>query len=191
MKAKPKVFIFSAPSGSGKTTIIRELMKRFPDLELAVSATTRKPRKNETHGKDYYFLSLEEFRQKIQENAFVEYEEVYENQFYGTLKSEIERIQKNGRFPCFDVDVKGGVKLKEIFGDEAVSFFIKPPSLQVLEERLRNRKTETEEQIRKRLSKASWEMQFQDKYDHVILNDKLEEAVRQIAEIIEKEKVVS
>ncbi len=187
MKAKPEVFIFSAPSGSGKTTIIKELMRQFPNLELAVSATTRKPRNGEILGKDYYFLSSEEFKQKIKENAFVEWEEVYSNQFYGTLKSEIERIRQKGNYPCFDVDVKGGIKLKEIFGNKAISFFIKPPSLKVLEERLRNRKTETEEQIRKRLDKASWEMQFEEKYDYVILNDKLEEAVKKIAEIIKSE----
>ena len=184
MKQNTKVFIFSAPSGSGKTTIIHELMKELPFLELAISATTRKPRGNEIHGKDYYFISVDEFKQKIKDNQFVEWEEVYENKFYGTLKSEIERILRKNHYPCFDVDVKGGVKLKEIFKDKAVSFFIKPPSIETLRERLIKRNTDTPEDIEKRLARAKMEMQYEKFFDYVILNDDLQNAVNTIKQII-------
>ena len=184
MKHKIKAFIFSAPSGSGKTTIIKRLMEEMPFLEMAISATTRKPRGNEKHGVDYYFISPEEFKRKIEKNEFVEWEEVYKDKFYGTLKSEIKRILEKKHYPCFDVDVKGGVKLKEYFKDQAISFFIKPPSIEVLEQRLINRNTETMDEIKKRLQRASMEMQYEKYFDYVILNDELNKAVSHIKQII-------
>ncbi len=180
-----KLIVFSAPSGSGKTTIVKELLKE-PELKLefSVSATSRKKRPNETEGKDYYFLSAEEFKQKIKENAFAEWEEVYKNQFYGTLKSEIERIRKKGKNVVFDIDVAGGISIKKLFGNNCLTIFIQPPSINELEKRLRNRGTETEESIKKRLAKAEKEMTYAKLFDIIVVNDVLEDAVKEVYDLI-------
>ena len=163
-----KAIIFSAPSGSGKTTIVKHLLKKNPDLGFSISASTRDKRgRTESHGKDYYFLSPEEFKRKIDADEFIEWEEVYEGNFYGTLKSEIERIWKIGKNVIFDVDVKGGLNLKKYFGNRALAIFVKVPSLEVLKERLSDRGTESAESLSRRLFKAKFEMSFQDQFDVV------------------------
>lgn len=173
-----KAIIFCAPSGSGKTTLVRHLLSEHENLGFSISACTRDKRgRNEVHGKDYYFLSIEEFQEKIRENAFVEWEEVYPGGYYGTLKSEVERLWSEGKNVIFDVDVKGGLKLKEYFGENALAIFVKVPSLEELESRLRSRGTETEESLSKRLYKVKFEMSFQDRFDVVLLNDDLEESL--------------
>lgn len=174
-----KVIIFSAPSGSGKTTIIKRLLSYFPEFEFSISATSRKPRTGETDGHDYYFLSKESFEEKVNNNQFLEWEEVYAGTRYGTLKSEIDRIWGNGKIVVFDVDVLGGMRLKEYFGSKALSIFVMPPSIEVLEQRLRIRNTETEEAIQKRLSRSSLELQHSTKFDLTIVNDILENAVEE------------
>jgi len=181
-----KALIFSAPSGSGKTTIVKHLLSKFPQLEFSVSATTRLPRNNsEKNGKDYYFLSVDEFQQKIENMEFVEWEEVYKDIFYGTLKSEVDRIWENNQVVIFDVDVVGGVNLKKYFGKDALSFFVKVPSLEVLEQRLRKRGTENEESLKKRIAKAGEELKFESKFDCTIVNDDLEKAIEFSIEQIE------
>lgn len=170
------IIIFSAPSGSGKSTIVNYLLSRHPELEFSVSATSRAPRGTEKHGEAYYFLTTEEFKKKIAENAFVEYEEVYSGCYYGTLKSEIERISAKGHHVVFDVDVVGGCNLKRIFGKEALSIFIAPPSVEVLRQRLKGRGTDSDEMIEKRVDKAEYEMTFAPKFDKIIVNDQLEDA---------------
>ena len=170
------IIIFSAPSGSGKSTIVNYLLERHPELEFSVSATSRAPRGTEQHGEAYYFLTTEEFKKKIAENAFVEYEEVYSGCYYGTLKSEIERISTKGHHVVFDVDVVGGCNLKRIFGEEALSIFIAPPSVEVLRQRLKGRGTDSDEMIEKRVDKAEYEMTFAPKFDKIIVNDRLEDA---------------
>jgi len=175
---KGKLLIFSAPSGAGKTTIVHHLLEVFPELEFSVSATSRPPRAEEQHGEDYYFFSAEEFRERVSNGEFVEWEEVYAGQFYGTLQSEVERIWRKGHHVIFDVDVKGGLKLKHLFGERALAVFIMPPSVEALEQRLRSRGTETEEKIRVRMSKAKHELEFATKFDKIILNDKLERALK-------------
>ena len=174
-----KVIIFSAPSGSGKTTIIKRLLSYFPEFEFSISATSRKPRAGETDGHDYYFLSKESFEEKVNNNQFLEWEEVYAGTRYGTLKSELDRIWGNGKIVVFDVDVLGGMRLKEYFGSKALSIFVMPPSIEVLEQRLRIRNTETEEAIQKRLSRSSLELQHSTKFDLTIVNDILENAVEE------------
>jgi guanylate kinase len=170
-----KALIFSAPSGSGKTTIVKHLLKTNPDLGFSISASTRDRRgRTEQHGKDYYFLTPEEFKHKIDEGAFIEWEEVYEGNFYGTLKSEIERIWSEGKNVIFDVDVKGGLALKKYFGDKALAVFVKVNSIEVLTERLKDRGTESEQSLSRRLFKANFEMSFQDQFDTVLINDTLE-----------------
>jgi guanylate kinase len=171
-----KVIILSAPSGAGKTTIAKYLLAAGLDLEFSVSACSREMRVGETHGKDYYFLSPTEFREKIADGEFIEWEEVYQDHYYGTLKSEIDRIHTNGHFVLFDVDVKGGISLKRIFGTKALSIFIMPPSLEALRVRLENRATDSPEKIRLRLAKAESEMADAPKFDVVIINDDLEKA---------------
>lgn len=172
-----KAIIFCAPSGSGKTTIVKHLIQKYSTIGFSISACTRDKRgRNEEHGKDYYFLTIADFHQKIEENAFVEWEEVYPGGYYGTLKSEIERLWAEGKDVIFDVDVKGGLKLKEYFGDDALAIFVKVPTLEELERRLRERGTETEESLSKRLYKMKFEMTFQDKFDVVLLNDSLEDS---------------
>ena len=173
-----KALIFSAPSGSGKTTIVKYLLENNPDLGFSISASTRDRRgRTEVDGKDYHFLTPEEFKEKIDANEFIEWEEVYAGNFYGTLKSEIERIWAEGKNVIFDVDVKGGINLKKYFGDKALSVFVKVPSIEILAQRLNSRGTETEERLSRRLFKAKFEMSFQDKFDVVLLNEDLAKSV--------------
>ena len=181
---KGKLIIFSAPSGAGKTTIVHWLMKQVPELAFSVSATSRKIRPGEVDGRDYHFLSVEDFKQKIRQNAFVEWEEVYENQFYGTLISEVERLRNEGKHVVFDVDVKGGMNIKRLYGNDALAIFIQPPSIEALEKRLRLRNTDDDESIRKRVKKAGYELQYAKHFDVVIVNDKLEEAEQKTLEVV-------
>ena len=178
------IFIFSAPSGSGKSTLVNYLLQEFPNLEFSVSATSRKPRGQEKDGVEYYFKTPQEFRRLIDNNELVEFEEVYPDLFYGTLKSEIERIQKKGNHVVFDVDVKGGRKLEQIFGDEALSIFIAPPSVEELRKRLVKRGTDTPEMIDKRVGKAAEEMQDAKYFDKIILNDDLEKAKQELQQTV-------
>jgi guanylate kinase len=179
-----KLIIFSAPSGSGKTTIVKHLLTKFPNLGFSISACTRDRRgRNEENGKDYYFLTPEEFKHKIDEQAFAEWQEVYPGGFYGTLKSEIERVWSDGKHVIFDVDVKGGVNLKKEYGDKALSIFVKVPSIEELERRLRERGTESEEKISARVFKMKFEMSFQDQFDVVLINEDLETALQE-AEVL-------
>ncbi len=179
-----KLVIFSAPSGSGKTTIVRELLKRFPQFEFSISATSRKPRGTEQHGVDYYYLSNEEFRERVERDEFVEWEEVYAGTCYGTLKCEMERIWAKGNIIVFDVDVMGGINLKRLFGDDACSVFIMPPSVEELERRLRGRGTDSEEVILKRIDKAEFELSKSSEFDHTVVNDVLADAVDEATNII-------
>ena len=172
-----KLVIFSAPSGSGKTTIVRELLSRFPQFEFSVSATSRAPRGAERDGIDYFFLSPEAFRQAVREDRFVEWEEVYEGTCYGTLRSEVERIWAKGNIIVFDVDVIGGINLKRIFGDDACSIFVMPPSIGELRRRLVCRGTDAPEVIDRRVAKAEFELTKAPEFDHVVVNDCLDEAV--------------
>lgn len=175
-----KALIFSAPSGSGKTTIVKHLLSQNPDLGFSISASTRDKRgRTESHGKDYYFLTPEEFKKKIDEDAFIEWEEVYEGNFYGTLKSEIERIWNSGKNVIFDVDVKGGLNLKKYFGDHALAVFVKVPTLEILRERLHDRGTESDESLSRRLFKANFEMSFQGKFDVVLVNESLAKSLEE------------
>ncbi len=181
-----KVLIFSAPSGSGKSTIVNHILSLYPgSMEFSVSATSRPPRGEEVHGREYYFLSTEEFRQMIAEDKFVEYEEVYEGRFYGTLKSECERIWAAGHVIIFDVDVKGGVNLKRYFGDAALSVFIKAPSVEVLRERLIKRGTDSPEAIEERVAKAEEELTYAPKFDYVLVNDDLSTAYSESEKVVE------
>jgi guanylate kinase len=185
MAAKGKCIIFSAPSGAGKTTIVRALInKPALHLEFSVSACSREPRPNETNGKDYYFLGIEGFKQQIELDAFVEWEEVYTDHFYGTLRSEIEQIWENGHTVIFDVDVIGGLNLKRFFGDNALAIFVQPPSYDELEKRLRYRSTETEEKIQQRMAKAKAELAKADEFDVVLVNDNLEHAIEKASELV-------
>ena len=185
-----KCIIFSAPSGAGKTTIVHALLNTMPQLAFSVSACSRAPRGKEIDGVDYHFLTAEEFRTKIQNDEFVEWEEVYSDMYYGTLKSEIERIWSTGKTVVFDVDVIGGLNLKKNFKDQALAVFIQPPSLAILEERLRNRKTDSEEKIQIRLAKSIQELESATDFDVIIENDVLEEAIekakRLVIEFIER-----
>jgi guanylate kinase len=183
--ATGKAIIFSAPSGSGKTTIVRHLLNKFPELGFSISASTRDKRgRTEQHGKDYYFLSPEEFKKKIDEDAFIEWEEVYEGNFYGTLKEEIQRLWNEGKHVIFDVDVKGGLNLKKYFGDRALAIFVKVPSMDVLKERLKDRGTESEESLSRRLYKAKFEMSFEDKFDVTIVNDNMEKSFAEAEKLV-------
>lgn len=177
MPTTGKLIIFSAPSGAGKTTIVQQLIRCFPNIEFSVSATSRSPRGDESHGADYYFLSEAEFRHRAAAGDFVEYEEVYPGQLYGTLRSEIERIWRKGHHVIFDVDVMGGLSLKKLFGEQALAIFVKPPSVQALEERLRLRATEPEEKIRMRMAKAEQELGYESQFDKVMVNTELGAAV--------------
>lgn len=174
---KGKLIIFSAPSGSGKTTIVHHLLSKNLKLEFSVSACSRKKRKNEIHGKDYYFISADEFRKKIETNDFIEWEEVYPDHFYGTLKSEVERIRELGSNVLFDIDVQGGLNIKKQYGDEALTIFVQPPSVEELENRLKKRDTDNEEKIAKRIEKAAHEMSFAHQFDKVLINDHLVKAL--------------
>ena len=180
-----KVIIFSAPSGSGKTTIVRRLLARYPQLEFSISATSRAPRGEERDGTDYYFLPQEEFMRAVAENRFVEWEEVYEGTCYGTLRSEVERIWQQGHVIVFDVDVLGGINLKRIFGGDACSVFIMPPSVEELRRRLEGRGTDAPEVIERRVAKAEFELTKAPEFDHIVLNDRREEAVERTCAILD------
>ena len=175
-KSEGKAIIFSAPSGAGKTTIVHHLLSKNLGLEFSISACSRDPRPNEVDKKDYHFLGIDGFKDKIKEQAFVEWEEVYTNNFYGTLKSEMERIWSEGKAVIFDVDVIGGLNIKKLFGDNAYSIFVKPPSYEELEKRLRGRSTESEDKINQRMEKASKELAFSSEFDCILINDNLDEA---------------
>ena len=189
-----KLIVFSAPSGSGKTTIVKHLLAENPNLGFSISACTRDRRgRSEENGKDYYFLTPEEFKQKIDNNEFVEWEEVYVGAFYGTLKSEIQRLWDSGKHVLFDVDVQGGLKLKEYYGDKALAVFVKVPDEDTLRQRLIGRGSETEESLSKRLFKVHFEMSFQDKFDVVLVNDDLETSLQKAQQLVDafvKEGVV-
>ena len=179
-----KLIILSAPSGAGKSTIIEHLLKKDFNLEFSISACTRKPRGKEKHGAEYYFLTPQDFKNKISKNQFLEWEEVYEDHYYGTLKSEIDRIFTKGNNVIFDIDIAGGLNIKKQYGDKAISIFIMPPSVNELENRLRNRGTDSEENIKKRIDKAKFEISFANKFDITIINEKIEEAVKETEEIL-------
>jgi guanylate kinase len=183
---KGKLIIFSAPSGAGKTTIVKHLLNKGFNLEFSVSATSRPPRVNEKHGKDYCFLTAEDFKKKIANNEFLEWEEVYTDKFYGTLKSEVERIRQEGKNVVFDVDVVGGCNIKDYYGDEALSVFVQPPSVETLEKRLKARLTDSDEVIKTRIEKAKYELSFAPRFDKIIVNDKLEDALEEAEKTLEK-----
>lgn len=179
-----KLIIFSAPSGSGKSTIINHLKQSGFDFAFSISATSRLPRGTEQDGVEYYFLTAEEFRNKIANNEFVEYEEVYQDCFYGTLRSEIDKKLEQGKNMFFDVDVVGALNIKKAYGDNALSIFVQPPSIEELRERLEKRATDNQEMIEKRIAKAQWELEFAPQFDVVIINDVLEQAQQQSADTI-------
>jgi guanylate kinase len=183
-QTKMKMIIFSAPSGAGKTTIVHRILEKRQDLAFSVSACCREKRINEVHGKDYYFFSPKEFKQQIKEDAFLEWEEVYANNFYGTLKKEVERIWDEGKHVVFDIDVQGGKNLKSKYPDNCLAIFIMPPSVEELENRLRNRSTETEESINKRIQKAKKEISFAPYFDKIIINEDLEKAINECLQSI-------
>lgn len=184
-----KAIIFSAPSGSGKTTIVKHLLANNPNLGFSISASTRDKRgRTEQDGKDYYFLSPEEFKKKIDNNEFVEWEEVYEGNFYGTLKSEIERLWQQGKDVIFDVDVKGGINLKKYFGENALAVFVKVPTIELLMERLKDRGTESAESLSRRLFKARFEMSFENKFDVVLVNETLERSLAEAQKLYDQFK---
>lgn len=179
-----KLLIITAPSGAGKTSITRYLMKHFEQLAFSVSAATRQPRAHETDGIDYHFMSVEDFQQKIQNNEFVEWEMVYEGKYYGTLKTEIERIWKNHQTPVLDIDVKGAIHVKQQYPQQTLSIFIQPPSIEELKKRLIGRGTETEESLQARINKASYEISFSHSFDRVVINDDLDKACTEAAQIV-------
>lgn len=180
-----KLIIFTAPSGAGKTTIVRHLLKVRKDISFSISACTRAPRYGEVSGMDYYFLSPDEFKRKVKQGDFVEYEEVYENQFYGTLKSEIDRLWGLGKHVLFDIDVKGALSIKQKYGEDALAIFVKPPSFEILKERLMNRKTEDEASLRKRINRVKEEMTYERHFDITLVNSDLNQALAEAEEIVE------
>ncbi len=182
--ATGKLIIFSAPSGSGKTTIVKHLLEQNFDLEFSVSATSRQPRSAETNGIDYYFISGEEFKKKVEADEFLEWQEVYPGTCYGTLKSEVERICNNGKNVIFDVDVVGGTNIKKIYGDRVLAVFVRPPSIEELEKRLRARSTDSDEVIQKRVKKASYELTFAPYFDVILVNDNLTDALANAEKIV-------
>lgn len=186
MSFEGKLIIFTAPSGAGKTTIVRHLLDTFPQLAFSVSATSRAPRGNEVDGRDYYFLAPEKFKFLIEEKAFLEWEEVYANQYYGTLLSEVDRLWSEGRHILFDIDVKGALRLKRKFPERTLSVFVKPPSKEVLAERLAGRKTESDEQIRRRIQKAEEELLFENQFDAVLVNETLDRALRDAEDLVSR-----
>jgi len=181
-----KLIIFSAPSGAGKTTIVKHLLKKFPDkLAFSISASTRQPRNNEVHGKDYYFISEETFLHRVAQKEFVEFEEVYSGTYYGTLRSEIERIWEQGKIVIFDIDVIGGLHLKRKFGKQALAIFVQPPSMDALIDRLRGRGTDSEEKLKERIEKADKELKYNTQFDIVLENDNLSDACLQAENLVE------
>ena len=186
MQKKGKVIIFSAPSGSGKSTIVNALLARMERLEFSISATSRAPRGEERHGREYYFLTSDEFARRIERGDFVEWEEVYAGTCYGTLRAELQRIWEAGNVIVFDIDVKGGINLKRQFGDEALAIFVMPPSIEELERRLRRRGTESEDTIKKRIGRAELELSFAPQFDKIIVNDDLEKAIDRTEAAIRK-----
>lgn len=190
MKINPnfryKLVLFCGPSGSGKTTIVHYLMEKFPAMRFSISATTRPARPNEVHGKDYYFLTPDEFRERIARDEFLEWEEVYADRFYGTLKSEVERILNDDHIALFDVDVEGGLQIRKHFGRQLLDVFVMPPSVDELHQRLVARATESEDSLFKRLSKAEKEMQYAFRFNHVIVNTVLEDAKREAVTLVEQ-----
>jgi len=183
MDIQGKLLLFCGPSGSGKTTIVHHLLKKYPQLVFSVSATTRPKRSIETDGKDYHFLSVEEFKKKIAANEFVEWEEVYSDRFYGTLKSEIEKIWRSGGIALFDVDVEGGLKIKKIFGDRLLAVFVMPPSVEELHKRLSARNSETPASYKARIAKSEHEITYAFRFDKVIINDRLDDALKEAEKI--------
>ena len=179
-----RLVIFSAPSGSGKTSIVRDVLQEIPQLEFSVSACSRQMRPGEKDGVDYYFMSPDEFRKKINEDAFLEWEEVYPGSFYGTLRSELDRIWQAGKHVVFDVDVAGGLNIKKQYPEQALAIFVQPPSLEELEKRLIARNTETPESLKKRLGKAAYELTFADQFDRVIINDDLQTAIEETIQVL-------
>ena len=183
------IYIFCAPSGSGKSTMVKHLLTMHPDLfELSVSCTTRPPRGQEVHGKEYYFISVEEFQKRRENDDFIEYEQVYEGLYYGTHNQQLDRIEAAGRQVLFDVDVKGGLNLKRILGDKATSIFICPPSIDELRRRLEGRGDTSPEMIEKRLAKAEYELSFKDQFDRVVINDDLTRAFEQLDAILDENR---
>ena len=182
---KQKMIVVSAPSGAGKTTIVKHLLKTFPQLGFSISATSRLQRDGEINGREYYFMSSDEFRLMIAREKLLEWQEVYPGSYYGTPVSEVERIRSNGQFPVFDVDVVGGLNIKKMFGDKALAIFIRPPSYEILESRLRSRASDNEESLQKRLNKVKWELSFEKEFDSVIVNDKLEDAFKQAETLVQ------
>jgi guanylate kinase len=180
-----KIIVVTAPSGSGKTTMVKKLLEKYPFLDFSVSATTREKRDGEEDGKDYYYISHQEFRQKIAKKAFVEWEEVYSNQFYGTLYSELERIWAKGHAAVFDIDVVGAVNIKKMFGDDCISIFIKAPDLDTLYHRLMNRRSETPQSLQRRINKAENELEMENEFDITIVNDHLPIAIREASYLVE------
>lgn len=178
------MIIISAPSGAGKTTLVKHLLTKFPQLEFSISCTTRIARENEINGKDYYFISLEDFKNKIENDEFIEFEEVYKDKLYGTLKSEVDRIWLKNKVVIFDVDVEGGVRIKKIFPTNSLSIFITPPSVNELEKRLRKRNTDSEETIKTRVEKAEYELKFASAFDKIVVNDELEKSKLEIEKIL-------
>lgn len=178
-----KIVIITAPSGAGKTSITKQLMKHFPQLAFSISAATRAKRKHEENGVDYHFMSIEEFQQKIHENAFMEWEMVYEGNYYGTLKSEMERIWSNNQIPVLDIDVKGAIHVQDLYPKQILTIFIEPPSIEELKRRLESRGTETSDSLQARINKASYEISFKHSFQHVIVNDDLPKAVAEAIRI--------
>ncbi len=186
MNKQGKLIIFSAPSGAGKTTIVHHILKKFPNIQFSVSATTRALRGDEVNGKDYYFVSKEEFLHKVAKHEFIEFEEVYSGTFYGTLKNELTRIWNDDKHVIFDLDVEGGLRLKKKYGEHAIAIFVQPPSLEVLINRLRGRGTDTEEKLKERISKAEKELGYADKFDVIVHNDDLELACEEAEKLVEE-----